>query len=167
MNINFRQFKEADVPLFYKWADKMHVKEKWFKEGYAPKESILKKLDSSSTTFPFIICLDEENIGYIQYYFMNEDAYKIYKEEPQNTVGFDIFIGEEDYLHKGYGTKIVKEFSHMLFQQYAVSKIIVDPFIDDKRAIRCYENAGFKFYKEDKDDKGSKIYVMQRLKIID
>ena len=167
MYVHFRQFKTHDIPVFYAWAEKTHVKEEWFKEGYEPKESILKKLDDNTTTFPFMVCLNEKDIGYIQYYMVNNGGYEIYKKERDNTVGFDLFIGEENYLNKGYGTQIVRQFSQMLLTKPEVGKIIVDPFIYNTRAIRCYEKAGFNFYKEDFDDNGAKLYVMQKLKNVD
>ncbi len=55
----------------------------------------------------------------------------------------DLFIAEEDLLNKGYGTQIVQKFSDRLLADKA-KKVLIDPSADNKRAIRCYEKAGFK-----------------------
>ena len=44
------------------------------------------------------------------------------------TFCVDLFVAGSGYLNKGYGTQI-----------------LIDPASDNKRAIHCYEKAGFKF----------------------
>ena len=58
----------------------------------------------------------------------------------------DLFIGEEDYLNKGYGTKIVKQFEKKIFDEFNAKTIYIDPSVTNKRAIRCYEKAGISIY---------------------
>lgn len=151
MHIHFRNLTKEDIALYYIWCEKPHVKEKWFREGYEPKEKILQKIDGKNGTFPFIIEIENKPVGYIQYYKIDGTS---------DSVGFDIFIGEEDYVGKGYGSKVVEAFTHKLFALSDINRVIVDPFADDKRAIRCYEKAGFAYLRTDKDDTGSSIYIM-------
>lgn len=75
----------------------------------------------------------------------------------------DLFIGEEGYLDKGFGTQIVKAFSDYIFKHFKENKIYIDPATSNQRAIRCYEKAGFQFLKEASD--GIEMcYVMQMKK---
>jgi len=59
--------------------------------------------------------------------------------------GLDLFIGEINYLDKGYGTEVLK-----VFMDYIVEidpKIVyfcIDPEVNNKRAIHVYEKVGFK-----------------------
>ncbi|WP_353733564.1 GNAT family N-acetyltransferase [Rossellomorea vietnamensis] len=56
----------------------------------------------------------------------------------------DCFIGESELFNKGIGTKMVKEFINQIIQEDAPDFIVLDPSKENKRAIRCYEKAGFK-----------------------
>ena len=53
----------------------------------------------------------------------------------------DFFIGEADFLGKGIGTKALKEF---LADFNSCTHVLVDPDIDNIKAIKTYEKAGFK-----------------------
>ena len=45
------------------------------------------------------------------------------------------------------GTLIVKSFIEKIFADYPAKFIYIDPAVTNKRAIRCYEKAGFQFVK--------------------
>ncbi len=160
-DILFIKFTKEYLPMYYKWAEKEHVKSEWFRKGYKPVDAILEKLEENSCVLPFIIEAAGINIGYIQYYRLLENDRKIFTDELEGTVGFDIFIGEEDYIGKGCGTQIVQEFSKMLFSLNGVKKIIVDPFTTNKQARRCYEKAGFSFVRTAMDDQGAEVIIME------
>ncbi|MBU0743897.1 MAG: acetyltransferase, partial [Gammaproteobacteria bacterium] len=147
-NIKFRKFVENDIPLFYKWAEVEHVKNSWFQDGYEPKEMIIEKVAGNGYDYPFVIELEGRPIGYIQYsdlaayYHENPDAKSTYYiEEPPGTVCMDLFIADESCLNKGYGTKVVKSFSNYLLDKSEIKKIMIDPSVSNKRAIKCYQKA--------------------------
>lgn len=151
MSISFKTFTLEDVPLYYEWADKPHVKNVWFLDGYQPKEYILQKIAGNGIEHPFIILIDNKPIGHIQYWdiyardTIEKDTKDYFTGEAEGTYGIDIFIGEEEYLGKGYGTQVLVAFTTLLFEQYNAKKIVVDPRCDNKKAIRSYEKAGFHF----------------------
>ena len=164
IKINFKKFTADDLSLYYCWCNKPHVEEQFFREGYEPKEAILKKIDGTTEdVFPFIIEINEKPIGYIQYYIVNDNCWDVLKSENDSTVGFDIFIGEEDYVGKGYGSMVVKKFTQEIFDTLDdINRVIVDPFYDNKKAIRCYKKAGFAYLKMGEDNIGTKIYIMEK-----
>ncbi|WP_157729437.1 GNAT family N-acetyltransferase [Tumebacillus algifaecis] len=57
------------------------------------------------------------------------------------TIG--MLIGDRDFWGRGYGTDALEQFVRMLFTRYAAHRISMDTFVDNKRAIRCYEKCGF------------------------
>lgn len=59
----------------------------------------------------------------------------------------DLFIAEEEYLNKGYGTAIVKLFCQKIIQDFGAKKILIDPASNNQCAIRCYEKSGFTILK--------------------
>jgi RimJ/RimL family protein N-acetyltransferase len=165
MQIEFINFTKDHLPLYFTWCEKSHVKEKWFREGYQSVDAIYKKFEENNGVYPYIIIIDGKAVGYIQSYdVVVGNVWQELENEAEGTVGFDLFIGEEDYVGKGYGTAVVTEFADKLFAPVGVRKIIVDPFADDKRAIRCYEKAGFTFARMGVDDVGTEIYIMEKTK---
>src|SRR4051812_39775272 len=109
MEINFIKFTKEHLPLYFKWCEKEPVKEKWFREGYAKPDKIYDKLEENGGVYPYIIKIDGKEVGYIQSYdVVAGNVWKEFENEPEDVVGFDLFIGEEDYVGKGYGTEMVK-----------------------------------------------------------
>ena len=68
MQITFKKFSLEDVPLYYKWAEKSHVKEIWFQEGFQSKEYILEKIAGNGIEYPFVILINDKPIGHIQFW---------------------------------------------------------------------------------------------------
>ena len=156
--ISFKPFGQADVPLYMEWAELPHVKSTWFQEGYEPKEKIYEKIAGNGYDYPFVIMINDLAVGYIQcsdlcaYYRANPEAKSTYySQEPKGTYCVDIFIGDPAYLHKGYGPKIVTQFSDWLLSRPEIKKIVIDPSTENGRAIRCYEKAGFVFVRTAQD----------------
>ncbi|MBU7025134.1 MAG: GNAT family N-acetyltransferase, partial [Theionarchaea archaeon] len=55
-----------------------------------------------------------------------------------------IFIGEKKYWGKGYGTEAVRLGLKLAFEALNLNKVYLRAFINNKRAQKCYEKAGFK-----------------------
>ena len=165
--ITFKKFSKKYVPLFYKWAEIPFVKNTWFQEGYEPKEKILEKIKGNGYDYPFLILLDNKPIGYIQYadlfVFLQKNPFgkTAYENIQPGDVCVDLFIGEKNYLNQGYGTEIVTQFTDWLLKKPKIKKILIDPSTENKRAIRCYEKAGFRLI-QTKDDGVEMKYIMEK-----
>lgn len=81
-------------------------------------------------------------IGYLQFY--QADAREYSFEGFGNTWALDLFIGEPDYWGRGLGTRFVSLLLSYLFEQMGASWVLIDPHIDNARAISSYEKAGFR-----------------------
>jgi RimJ/RimL family protein N-acetyltransferase len=165
MKITFKKFAEQDLPLFLEWAKRPHVKDAWFVGGYEPIDKYDEKIVGNGYDYSFIICLDNNPVGYIQ--CSDLYAYKklcpkpkgVFTNEEPGAFCLDLFIGEEEYLNKGYGAEIVKLFVDKLFAEFKAKKILIDPACSNKRAIRCYEKAGFEIIKKEHDGV-EEVYIM-------
>lgn len=168
MQINFKPMDKEHLQLWNKWIEKSHVKNTWFIDGYEVAEYIDITLAGNGYDYPYIIYIDETPIGYIQcsdlYAYKNicKNPKGLFLNEKPKTFCMDLFIAEENYLDKGYGTKIVKKFVEKIFNEFNAKMILIDPAATNKRAIRCYEKAGFKFVKI-ANDGVTDCYVMQIL----
>ena len=65
-------------------------------------------------------------------------------ENTNDIWAIDMWIGEPDFWEKGIGSKSLKLLVDYIFKNLKAEKIIIDPHIDNPRAIHVYEKAGFK-----------------------
>ncbi len=146
-NIRVRLLQENDKRLLVKWLTNQLVLE--FYEG----RDNLFNLEKVNRSFynqekGIVRCVveyDEQSIGYIQYYQINDDTSTIQDYPSQeNIYGLDQFIGEPSYWNRGIGTKLVKAMVNYLMDVKNADRIIMDPQITNERAIKCYEKCGFR-----------------------
>lgn len=150
IHFTFKKLVQSDVELMSAWFAQPHVVAWWPvpKEG----EDIMQFLQRTRQDLaPYIAFLDEAPIGYIQsytpssYFSGSDKIHDWLPPLPENTVGIDQFIGDPDYLGKGYGTLMVQDFIQYLHSiEPTIQAIIVDPEPINHAAIRCYEKVGFK-----------------------
>ena len=112
-------------------------------EKYSPRV-----LRSESVTPCFLIC-EERLIGYMQFYpVASEEDRLSYGMEASdgavNIFGADQFIGEPGYWNRGIGTRALRLMLSYLFAAKQAGAVVVDPHVDNLRAIRCYEKCGFR-----------------------
>jgi len=81
----------------------------------------------------FIVDLDRRPIGYIQYHL-----------EGPGQAGLDMML-VPDARHEGWGPKAARLLVDHLRRDRGWQDITVDPASDNRRAIRAWEKAGFRF----------------------
>lgn len=144
----FKILTKNDWPLIINWLKEKHVNQWW----PVPKEDenfedFLMQLRSKDT-IGYLIMFNEIPIGFIQYYYIDQTKEKtgaFYPKLPKNTIGTDQFIGDLNYIGKGYGTILIKEFIHFIAKlKPDITTVIVDPEPNNYPAIKCYEKVGFK-----------------------
>lgn len=155
MTISFRSLSEQDFPFLLKWLETPHVKTWWDNEVVWTIDKITQKYSSyvnqykidngkKKSIFAFIILLDEQPIGYIQYYdvrdFLTLPANK--SCDFQKSAAIDFYLGEESVLRQGIGSTALMQFvQHTVFQQFDTA--LATPDIKNHSAIACYQKAGF------------------------
>jgi aminoglycoside 6'-N-acetyltransferase len=171
--IAFKPLREKDLPLMHQWLNTPHVSEWWSLDGnhHPSLEEVIRhfspRVKGQDPVDVYIIIYDDKSIGMIQSCRLDD-----YPEEKANFgldgsyAGTDIFIGEEDYVHRGLGSGIIKEFlKQVVFKKYDVDCCIIDPSVENKIAIRAYEKAGFKYLKTvwyEKDSQQEHILIINR-----
>lgn len=171
MEITFTPFQGQHLPLWQQWSEKPHVKNAWFIDGYETVDIIHEKIKGNGYDYSFIFSLDNRAIGYIvacdlyAYRTICKEPKGLFTREPPGTFCMDLFIGDETYLDKGYGAAIVRAFIDYIFAHFDANRILIDPAADNKRAIRCYEKAGFKIVGEAFDGI-TNCYTMEIKKIM-
>ncbi len=141
---SFRKVTIKDIDTLYYWLNKSHVKEFWDSKKNYTYEQIYTKYEhriKENKVKLYIVQFNSLDIGFIQTYFANDlTLYKI----QGIAKGIDLYIGDTNYLHMGYGKTILKEFiKKFVFNDDSVQNVIIDPELKNKIAIKAYKKAGF------------------------
>jgi RimJ/RimL family protein N-acetyltransferase len=153
----FRPLAPTDYPLLLDWLARPHVKE-WWDDGDDTLEKVAlhyEEADGDEQVERFILMwtradgAEAEPIGYFQWYLLSD-----------GSAGIDQFIGEEHLLNHGIGTQAIRQFLAMLIARHEPRRFIIDPDPRNRRAIRCYEKAGFRYYETLTLEDGSQAYMM-------
>jgi RimJ/RimL family protein N-acetyltransferase len=153
----FRDFTPNDIELFSFWLHKNYIA-KWYNDP----EDWLHEVSSDEFSFVhhFIVEEDGRPIGFCQYY-----DYGIPREnwhgtfDITDTYSIDYLIGEEAFLGKGYGARIVKCLIEKVFAETNAQKIIVKPEDDNTASCNTLLSAGFV------KDESNNIFLLQRASI--
>ncbi|CZL29271.1 GNAT family N-acetyltransferase [Legionella pneumophila] len=154
-NITFSPLRKKDFSLLHRWFQVPHVK-RWYARGetYTLKmiqEKYLLRIKSPEKIPNFIVLSDNHPIGYIQLYRVDSslpDSIADYhhplfkKYAPHDIAGIDLFIGDENFLHKGYGKIILTEFiEHFIKNNFLA--LVVDPYKENEAAINFFKQMKF------------------------
>ncbi len=148
LDITFRKLisNNEDIEKIYKWCSNKYVYE-WFEQRKLSYEEIrekyLKKLRDKKQDL-YIIKSNGVYIGLVQIYKYENDIKFDKLDNYKNIYEYDIFIGEEKYLSKGIGTKIINLVNDNIYKKYKADLILLRPFRKNKRAINCYIKCDFK-----------------------
>jgi aminoglycoside 6'-N-acetyltransferase len=147
--ISIRKMMEEDLSLMGRWLSTEEVYEFYSNNGKPMsfeevEDKYLPRIKGSGTVVPYIFQYGEHPSGYLQMYPISPDERKAWGYPEGTTVwGMDCFIGEPSLFNKGLGTRMVDLFTDHIIQEANPDYIVLDPSIKNKRAIRCYEKAGF------------------------
>jgi aminoglycoside 6'-N-acetyltransferase len=158
--IHFEPLSESYFPLLLKWLKEPHVRAFWDKGINWDEARVREKYTSyvqgyklvlgiAEPLFAFVIFLDEQPIGYIQFYDAHKfprEGYKLEDALPDyahvKLAALDLFIGEKGVVGRGVGTSVLKLFlSKYVWPKF--NACFVDPDSRNLAAIRAYEKAGF------------------------
>ena len=108
------------------------------------REEYLPQVEDASAAECYLAYVDDVAVGLIESYIAMHSGDGWWPDERDPGVrGVDLFVADERRLSEGLGARMLKEFAALLFEDAAVTKIQGDPAIDNPRAIRCCEKAGF------------------------
>ncbi len=165
ITFQFKPLQESDLPLLFDWLALPHVSA-WWREtrDYKKFTDKYRNYIPRDDVGPFIMYHQEKSIGYISWHDVATDPTRPEKF-PERTYGMDLFIADFDYLGKGYGPVLIKQFIKQIIMPMNPTKIIIDPEITNTRAIRVYEKVGFKKTKVVQATDGTKMVTAQLMEL--
>ena len=133
MVIWFRPLGRDDFPQLADWLARPHV-HKWWKEPFdlaAIEEKYEPRVDDADPTDLYLVEADGVAIGMLQSYWVDDYAESGHASAMgfPGSVGVDLFIGEENYIGKGYGPAMLRAFlSDLLPVRYpGATGVVTDP----------------------------------------
>ena len=151
--ISFRPLAEADLPLLHRWLNTQHVSERWKVDGKRNPglDEIVRKftprIRGQEPVNCFLVLYDTGPVAFIESVRMeNFPTEKAMLKINPNAASVDTFIGEVDFLHRGFGPVYIRKFlKEIIFREPGINSCIVDPDPANKIAVRAWEKAGFTF----------------------
>lgn len=152
-NISFRKLQFDDLPLMHKWITSPHVHEWYDKDKENTLEEITErfgpKIKGEKPTDSYLVLYNAQPVAYIQTYKVSDwPEFAKYVGYDNHTASIDLFIGDLDYMGKGFGIMMLRKFlQKIVFANPDVNICIIGPEPSNKRAINSYNKAGFKYVK--------------------
>jgi aminoglycoside 6'-N-acetyltransferase len=147
-DLEIRPLKEDDKYILAKWLSDPEVLQ--YYEGRDCPFTIEmveeKFLNRTSGVVGCIVLYEGREIGYLQYYPIDEEEREKYgyNQSIEVIYGTDQFIGEPEYWNRGVGTMIINTMKRYLIESVSVDRLVMDPMVWNERAIKCYEKCGYR-----------------------
>jgi len=90
-----------------------------------------------------IASVNEKPIGFIQIIDPKEEESHYWGDVEENFRAIDIWIGEIDFLNKGFGTLMMKHALQICFSNPSIKAVLIDPLSNNIRAHTFYQRLGF------------------------
>jgi aminoglycoside 6'-N-acetyltransferase len=151
-HVTVRPLTYDDLPFMVRWLNTPHVREWWQHDPRTLVEAVEKygpRIEGREPTAAFLILLGGRPIGYIQtYQIADYPEYAEALDVEEGAAGVDLFIGEEECVHRGLGAPILRAFLRaVVFQPPGVTCCVIGPSASNTIAIRAYVKAGFQHLK--------------------
>lgn len=165
-SVRLRLMTEHDLPMLHDWLNRPHIVEWWGGEDARPtladvQRHYLPRVLAAESVTPYIALLGDEPIGYAQSYVALGSGDGWWEDETDPGVrGIDQSLADPARLGQGLGTQLVRALVERLFCDPSVTKIQTDPAPGNRRAIRCYEKAGFVQQKVIDTPDGPAVYMV-------
>ena len=150
--IRFRSLYNCDLPLLSTWLNRGFVS-KWLGGHRLTYEEVEARygprIRGAVPIMPFLMLYDDLPIGYAETYDLaDRPRYNRLVRAGSGTAGVDFFIGESDYLYGGFSTAMLSAFlDRVVFRNCGTERCIAGADVRNRDALRCYERAGFDFWK--------------------
>ena len=137
----FRPATWRDLPLLRAWLRAPEVRRWW---GDPAEQAALLEADLSEPRMVMrIVSFAERPFAYAQDYAVHAWPQPHFSGLPQGARAIDAFVGEPDMLGRGHGSAFLRLLAERLKAEGA-PVVAIDPDVENIRARRAYERAGFR-----------------------
>jgi aminoglycoside 6'-N-acetyltransferase len=138
----FRPAAHADLPMLRRWLETPAVTRWW---GDPERQYALLEEDLGEPRMIMrIVSCEGRPFAYAQDYEVHAwPGAGHFDHLPPGTRGIDTFIGEPDMVGRGHGSRFIRLLAERLRREGA-PLVAIDPDVNNARARRAYEKAGFR-----------------------
>lgn len=137
--VRLRAVTEADLPNFIDWLSDPEVVQ------YTSAEARVRTLEEEREWFASVTAPDFRGKQWaIEAEGRHIGTCSLDWNEAKQVGSFGIIIGDKTAWDKGYGTAALLEVLSYGFAEAGLSRIFLDVFAGNFRALRCYEKCGFR-----------------------
>jgi aminoglycoside 6'-N-acetyltransferase len=139
------------------WLYQPHVSRWWGNPQRAMEDARLRSPDTSA-----LIVADGTHVGYLCWQTPTRDERELAGliDLPEGLVDIDVLIGESDLIDRGVGSRALGLLLDRLRADPQVSVAGVGTSVSNKRAIRAFQKAGFRLYREFEDPEFGSCWYM-------
>jgi aminoglycoside 6'-N-acetyltransferase len=138
---SFRPCVRGDLAMLDAWLRTPEVVRWW---GAPDEQARLLEEDLGEPGMTMrIVCFDGRPFAYAQHYAVHTWPQAHFEHLPRGSRAIDAFIGEPQMVGKGHGSAFLRLLAEQLIDEGA-PLVAIDPHIDNSRARRAYEKAGFR-----------------------
>jgi len=149
--LSVRPLEPDDAALLVRWLSDPRLL-RWYEGRDRPHD--LQKVrthyfpEAEERVQRCLVCWQEQPVGFVQVYPISDGERMVYGyPEGTTAYGMDQFIGEPDLWGCGIGTLLVQSVLGWLTETRCAEIVVVDPRVENKRAIHVYERCGFRLIK--------------------
>lgn len=142
MTMILRPAGPGDLSLLRRWDRQPHVACAAPNDDWNWEEELYRKPEWREQ---LIAELDGEPVGYVEIIDPAREDDHYWGDVAENLRAIDLWIGETEYLGRGYGGAMMRLALERCFANTFVSAVLVDPLYDNARARAFYERQGFRF----------------------
>nr|TFG54904.1 MAG: GNAT family N-acetyltransferase [Hyphomicrobiales bacterium] len=132
---------EKDAALLRSWDRQPHIIASKGSEDWGWEHELARSPDWREQ---LIAEVEDHAIGFIQIIDPQREDGHYWGDCPSNLRAIDIWIGDEAYIGRGFGTQMMQLSLARCFANPNVVAAIVDPLFQNKAARRFYEKCGFR-----------------------
>jgi len=164
MHTTFKPVDTSQRSLVVSWLQQPHVAKWFYGKGL---ENTIRGLDAFLKGTPFFnywLVFDQKHpfsLLITSRVDKERDVLAKWCSPDAETITLDMFIGDGNYLGKGYAALVIQEFLPKQFPD--VDEVLTDPEASNSRAIHVYKKAGFVILGEFIPSHSPNVHYMMRL----
>lgn len=155
--ITFRKVRLTDKDTIFDWLDTPHMQEFW-DNSQKHRDDIINFIEGRKVKSDYFGGMNVYWLGAIadqpfafilSHYEADTDdtpePYRSYVSKTGKTIGLDFGIGNIEYVGKGFSHLTLISFMDFIVKEIdpAVDTFMIDPSLNNPRAIHVYQKAGF------------------------
>ena len=141
LTVRMRRAVDSDVKALQRWERAEHVWPVVSADGARNWEAEIRHPWQEV----WIAVVEGSDIGVLIVLDAEADPGRYWQDLAVDSVGIDIWIGETQALHRGFGCQMMN-FGLSRARQLNRSRVVLDPVVNNKEAISFYEHLGFSLH---------------------